>query len=97
MLSFYRTLLSNMIKPTLQITQISNPIERFYREKNIPNQFNPLPYAFTFVLASLWWYYGEIVSDSHMIIVNAVGAIVEGIYCCLIMTLCSCSTKKRQD
>jgi len=69
---------------------------RFYRDKNVPNQFNPLPYAFTFVLASLWWYYGEIVSDSHMIIVNAVGAIVEGIYCCLIFKFCSCATKKRQ-
>ena len=82
---------------TLILILIFNPLKRFYRDKNVPNQFNPLPYAFTFVLASLWWYYGEIVSDSHMIIVNAVGAIVEGIYCCLIFKFCSCATKKRQD
>ena len=58
---------------------------KIYKQKSLGDNFNPLPYAFTSVLASLWWYYGEIVQDSHMITVNAVGSILETSYCFLIL------------
>jgi len=62
----------------------------------VPDQFNPLPYSFTMVLASLWWYYGTIVNDGHMILVNSVGAVLESGYCLLIVVLCRNKTVRRQ-
>ena len=48
------------------------------------------------VLASLWWYYGSIVNDSHMILVNAVGSVLESAYCLLILVYCRSKTVRRQ-
>ena len=36
-------------------------IGQINRQKAVPHGFNVYPYAFTAVLATLWWYYGAII------------------------------------
>jgi len=59
-------------------------IGQINRQKKVPIGFNVYPYAFTAVLATLWWYYGAIIQDGPMIRVNAVGSIIETIYCLIL-------------
>ena len=39
-------------------------IGQINRQKAVPHGFNVYPYAFTAVLATLWWYYGAIIQVS---------------------------------